>query len=344
MKKGLVTNLLLLLLTCSNTLHAQFKPPTGPVFDAMVKAYVASFSTGETDGVKAQLPAMEKAFPGHPYTIFFQAFYQHASGNDLQAAMKGYSDAIRLMPEFSDPYVKRASLFADRGMYERAVADIDKAILAEGKNADAGMYSDRADFKMAANDVAGAFEDMKRAISLAPSVARFYRGASNIAFKLGNQAAMEPLFTTALNGTQSGNGEIHMEYATYLMRSQQLDKAGSAYKKAMAGAGFIPTSKDYNTAGIIAYKLKDYPAAALLLDKGIALDGRDADMICNRASVAIDQQKWEEVYQYAQKALAADAKNASANMMMAIGIKRTNRGDALAASYEAKAKQFEAGN
>ena len=55
----------------------------------------------------------------------------------------------------------------------------------------------------------------------------------------------------------------------------------------------------------------------------------------------MEQKAWEDVYTYAKKAIAVNPKNAMANMMMAIGISRTNRGEALAAEYEAKAKALE---
>ncbi len=333
---------LLLAVLLPSVLFSQYKPPTGPAFDAMVKEYVASFKTGDTEGIKAKLPAMEKAWPDHPYTLFFQAFYNHASGKDIQAAMKGYSEAIRMMPEFSDPYIRRAGLFADRGMYERAVADLDKAIAAEGKDVYASLYSDRGDYKYAAGDTKGGFDDMVQAIALSPAEPRYYRGAMNLAFAMGNPAAAQDLFTRAVNGSQSGNAAVRMEHAAFLLRRQQFAEADVQSQKAIATSGFQPDAKQYNNAGIIAYRLKDYTRAASLLEKGIALDPADADMICNRASVAIDKQEWEEVYKYAQKAIAANPDNAQANMMMAIGVKRTGRGDALAATYEARAKKLEA--
>lgn len=317
-----------------------YKAPTGPAFDAMLKAYSASFQTGDAEGIRKALPALEQAYPGHPYTLYFQAFYYHASGKDIPAAMKGYSDAVRLMPDFSDPYIRRASLFADKGMFDRAVSDMDKAIAAEGEAANAGMYSDRADFKLQAGDAAGALADFRKAVALAPGEAKFYRGVANTALRAGDATSATAIFKTALSGAQKGNGSIAAAYGDFLLRQQQWKEADEQYSLAFRAAGFKPGAKDYNSAGIAAYKLKDYPRAAALLDKGIALDPKDAAMICNRASVAIDQQQWPEVYTLAQQALAADANSSLANMMMAVGIKRTGRGDALAADYEAKAKRL----
>ena len=126
------------------------------------------------------------------------------------------------------------------------------------------------------------------------------------------------------------------------MRQQKFADADAQYKLALSSAGFTPSAKDLNTAGIIAMKVRDYPRANTLLERGMALDPSDVGIVLNRASVAMEQKAWEDVYTYAQKAIAVDAASAMANMMMAIGVSRTGRGDALAAEYEAKAKKLEA--
>lgn len=330
-------------LFCCIRLQAQpYKTPTGPAFEALLKAYESAFQSGELGRVRAAMPAMEQAYPGHPYTLYFQGWLRHASGEDATGAMKLYSDAIRLMPELSDPYAMRAALFADKGMHERAIADISKAIEIDGEGAGPGWHSDRADYYLLAGNNDAAVTDFKTAIRKAPAAARYYRGLVNAAFKAGKPDAAVPVFTDALAGLQSGNGALRMEYAALLMRQQKFADADAQSKKALAATGFQPSSQHYNTAGIIAYKLKDYPRAAELLEKGSALDPADADILVNRASVAIDEQKWEEVYGWAQKALAANPRSAMANMMMAVGVKRTGRGDALAAEYEVKAKQLNA--
>jgi tetratricopeptide (TPR) repeat protein len=332
-----------ILFACTSLQAQPYKAPTGPAFNTLLKAYQTAFQTGELKGVQAAMPAMERAYPGHPYTLYFQGWLKHASGEDATGAMKLYSDAIRLMPELSDPYPMRAALFADKGMYERAVADVSKAIEIEGESAGAGWHSDRADYYILTGNNDAAIADFKTAIRKAPADAKYYRGLLNTAFKAGKTDEAVPVFTTALAGAQTGNGAVRMEYASLLMRQHKFADADVQSRRALTAAGFQPSSKDYNTAGIIAYKLKDYPRAASLLEKGIALNPADADIIVNRASVAIDERKWEEVYSWAQKALAASPRNPMANMMMAVGIKHTKRGDALAAEYEAKAKSLDAG-
>lgn len=318
-----------------------FKPPTGAAFDALVKEYTASFGTGSPDGLRAKLPAMEKAYPDHPYTVFFQAFLMHITGDET-GALRSYSEAIRLMPEFSDPYPMRATLFADKGMYMRAEADMSKAIEIEGENAGAGWYSDRGDYRVKTGNSAGALEDFKMAVSKNPADARYYRGVVSVAIMLDRASEADAMLNAALAGAQKGNAGVRLAYADLLLRQQKFGEADAQYKQALTTAGYKGTSKDYNSAGIAAYKLKEYGRAATLLNKATELDPTDAEILCNLASVAMDEGKWEEVYTYAHKALDAQPSSPMANMMMAVGVKRTGRGDALAAQYEETAKKLAA--
>jgi tetratricopeptide (TPR) repeat protein len=311
-----------------------YKEPTGPAFEAMVKAYAASFTTHSTEDLKAKLPAMEKAYPGHPYTIYFQSFLKQTAG-DEPGALRGYSEAIRLMPEFSDPYAMRAGLLAGKGLYDRAIADMDKAISIEGAKAGAYWYGDRGNYKFDAGDAAGAMADFKKAITIEPAVVKFYRGAVNAAFKLNDPAGVETVFTEALRAND--NPFIRIEYANLLLRQQKWMAADVEFQKALKSASYQADARSLNSAGIAAYKLKDYTRAKNLLTRASSLDPADVEIVINLASVAIDQVQWEEVYLLAQKALKIAPESSRANMIMAVGIKRTGRGEALAAEYEAKA-------
>ena len=151
----------------------------------------------------------------------------------------------------------------------------------------------------------------------------------------------EATFKNALAGSQKTNGAVRAAYAEFLLNKKEFAASAIQYSAAFATPGFVPNAKDCNAAGTAAYKIKNYPGAIKYFDQGMALDPKDIDMVCNRASVCIDQLDWEGVYKYAQQALAINSNNPLANMLMAVGVKRTNRGDALAAEYEAKANKLE---
>ena len=338
--KNILLSALIVVFAYAGSIAQPYTEPTSAAYKALVKEYVAAFQTGDLTKFKAALPAVEKAHPGHPNTLFFQAFYTEGSGGDHTAAMKGYSDVIRLNPDFTEAYQHRAVLFYRKGMYDRAVADMDKAIETAGKDLYAAMYGDRGEFKYQAGDYPGAFADYTKATGMEPANPKWYIGVANTSIDMKNPAASEAVFKAALDGGQSSNGGIRAAYGNLLMRTQKFAEADAQCKLAFSASGFSPDAKDLNTAGIVAMKMRDYGRASGLLERGMAKDPTDVDIVLNRASVAIEQKAWEDVYNYAQKAIAVDPKSAMANMMMAVGISRTNRGDALAAEYEAKAKKL----
>lgn len=339
--RTLLLTAIIMLVTQAKGTAQPYTEPTSPAYKTLVKEYVAAFQTGNLAKFKTALTAVENAHPGHPNTLYFQAFYIEASGGDLTAAMKGYSDVIRLKPDFTEAYQHRAGLFYKKGMDDRAVVDMDKAIEYAGKDVYAAMYADRGEFKAAAGDNTGAFSDYKKAAELEPANPKYYRGMANTAIDMRNPAIAEAVFSAALGSTQSNNGSIRAAYANLLMREQKFAEADAQCKLILSLSGYAPDAQDLNTAGIVAMKMRDYPRANMLLERGIAKDPSDVNIAVNRASVAMEQKAWEDVYTYAKKAIAVNPKNAMANMMMAIGISRTNRGEALAAEYEAKAKALE---
>lgn len=337
-------SIILLFLYCIPLqLKAQpYKEPVSPAYSKLLKAYEQSFVTHNLDDFKNALPLAEKAHPGHPYVIYFRAWLNHATGEDMVAALRGYSEAIRLMPELSDPYPMRASLFSEKGLYDKAIADMDKAIAIEGKSASADWYSDRAEYKLRAGNAKAAFDDFALAINKSPSTPRFYTGLVNTAFEQKNTEAAVAIFTSTLQGPLKNNGDILMAYGNLLMRMQKMNEADVVMQKSFADPNFKPDGKDYNSAGIVAYRLKDYPRATLLFDKAIALSPNDVGFLCNRASLAIDLKAWDDVYTYANRAITANPNNALANGMMAVGVKFTGRGEALSNEYYEKAKKLEA--
>jgi len=305
----------------------------------MIKAYFS----GVSSEIKEKYGTLEKAFPGNVYTKFFHAYISDMQG-DVDGALREYSEVIRLAPEVTEAYVYRGKIFGDKGMYDRGIADVSKAIEIEGKETPAFFYTTRGDIYGLAKKYEASIADFKQSILLLPSKAENYVGFINMAFAAGNTTELESILSDAVNGAQADNPGVNLAYADFLLRTKRFKEADEIYTKVINRNGYIAEGEDYNRASIAAYRLKNYYNAALLLEKAISLSPRNVDFIVNRASIAIDEGKWEDVYTWAQKAVAMDANHARANMMMAVGIKRTGRGDALSAEYEAKAKRLEAEN
>ncbi len=337
MQKSFLLLLLAVFLTAFSATAQTTKRPTGAAWDRAVKAYVAK----DLEGIKKELPALEKAYSGNGYIQFFRALYNDMNGGDKTGSMRAYSEIIKTAPDVTDVYVQRAALFSDKGMYDRAVADMDKAIEIDGAETAPVWYMSRAEYRAFAGNNEGAMADFQQVIKMVPAHAPLYRGLANTARAAGKSEVAAAAFTSALAGGQKDNAGIRTAYGEFLLQEKRFADAETQYKIALAQSGFTPTAKDYNNAGLAAYKLKKLAEAARLFEKGMATDSKDVDIIGNRASVCIDQQDWECVYKYALQAISVNPQSAMANMYMAVGVKRTNRGDALAAEYEAKAKKLE---
>jgi len=322
------------------TKTAETDLPKGPAYDAVVQAYLHN----DPDVAAEKFPAYERLYPTHLHTLFFKAWIADQKDGDRDGALRSYSAIISKDSTFADAYVWRSKLFWNKGLDDRAISDINKAIKAEGEKAPAQYFTIRADYYFSANNFNAALDDFKHAAQLAPAHPANYIGFMRAAFEAGKSSEMETLITSAVNGSQRNNPDLHFVYGTFLMQSKRFKESDVVYTKAFALSGADPDGNDYNNASIVAYKLKDYSKATLLSDKAIAMAPKKIEFLFNRASIAMDQQQWETVYQWAQQALGMDAESAYANMLMAVAVKRTNRGDALSAEYEAKAKQLEKNN
>ncbi len=315
------------------------KEPTGPAYAAVLKYY----RSGEAAKFMEALPALEKAHPASPWTLYFQSFVKQMSHEDPAGALKGYSDVIRLLPdEFGDAYLHRAELLADKGLEERAVADMTKAIALASPKVPAFYYELRADYQAGSGHDAEAIADFKKAIAIDGAAAKSYQGLVNLSQKAGTETETAALLVKALAGPQAANAPVRLAYAGLLTRTQQWPAADAEYDRALATAGFKPTAQDLSNAGVAARNVPNFSKAEALLERAIKLDPRNVDYVTNRASLAVDQQQWEAVHTWAQAALTVNDNDPMANMLMAVGIMRTNRGQAAAEAYETKAKRLEA--
>lgn len=50
----------------------------------------------------------------------------------MSEALRGYSEVIKSAPDLSDPFIFRAIIFNEKGMYQKAIDDMTKAIELEG--------------------------------------------------------------------------------------------------------------------------------------------------------------------------------------------------------------------
>ncbi|MBL0068250.1 MAG: hypothetical protein IPP39_07075 [Chitinophagaceae bacterium] len=325
-----------ILLSGLNTINAQTNPPTGPAADKAIKAY----SEGKLNELAAAMPTLKKAYPNHPYTIFFAAHVADRLDNNVSEALRGYSEVIKSAPDLSDPFIFRAIIFNEKGKYQKAIDDMTKAIELEGDKMP-NNFTLRGNIYANAGNDSEAYQDFKKAISLSPNLASNYRGIMNTGLLTGRKDEIISILSNAVNGSEAQNGSVWEVWGDVNLRTKQFATADKAYGKAIALDATNANADCYNSAAIAALNTNQFVKAKQLAEKAISLAPKNHLFYCNRSEISIQDKTWEEVYTWAQKALQVNEKSARANLLMAIGVKRTNRGDALSAEYEKKSKQLQ---
>ncbi|MFN8250826.1 MAG: hypothetical protein U0V75_03005 [Ferruginibacter sp.] len=319
------------------TANAQTKAPTGAAADKAIKAY----SEGKLDDLTAALPALEKIHPTHPYTIFFKAYVADVKDDNVNEALKGYSEVIKSAPDVMEAYMYRSRIFDQKGMYQKAIEDMTNAIKYDtDKRWD--LFMMRGEYYASANMNNEAFADFKQAISIAPSFAKNYRGLMNTGLPIGKKDETISILKKAIEGSESANAEVWEVWGDVNLRTKQFSIADKAYDKSQLLSTAHFTADSYNNASIAALNVTNFSKAKQLAEKAVALSPKNGHYYCTRSEISISDKTWEEVYTWAQKALQVNERSVRANKLMAIGVKFTNRGQALSDQYNKRSEQLQA--
>ena len=104
------------------------KAQTNPPSSAIATKTIQAFSTNNLGELAVLVPQFEKAHPEHVYTVFFKAYLADVKDNNVNEALRGYSQVIKLSPDIMEAYFFRCRIFYEKGMYEKALEDITNAI------------------------------------------------------------------------------------------------------------------------------------------------------------------------------------------------------------------------
>ncbi len=334
-----ISNLFILVgfIFLSVALSAQTAPPTGPAAVKAIKAY----SEHKLDDLAAVLPDLIKAHPNHPYTIFFKAYIADNKDNNVSEALKGYSEVIKIAPDIMEAYFFRARIFNEKGMYEKAIEDMSNAIKYDDSKA-SNLYTMRGEIYSSAGKNTEAYNDFKQAIVFSPALATNYRGLMNTGLKANRIDDAAATIRKAIEGTESKNASVWEVWGDMNLRTKQFAVADKAYDISFTLIGAKPTADSYNSAAIAALNTNNFSKAKRLAEEAVQEDPKGYLYYCTRSEISVQDKTWEEVYTWAQKALQVNEKSARANKLMAIGVKRTNRGEALSKEYDFKSKKYEA--
>ncbi|BAY82729.1 TPR repeat-containing serine/threonine protein kinase [Calothrix parasitica NIES-267] len=218
--------------------------------------------------------------------------------SEYKQAIKLFSQAIRINPEYSSAYNLRGDAYYNLGNYEKSQQDSSAAIRNNPK--DANAYYDRGFSLYFAGEFNGAIIDYNQAIKLNPDFANAYYGRGLARYEIKenekaiqdlNQAiAINPKFTSAY----FQRGIIRREMGEKLEGIKDFDEAIKINKK---------YTEAYYERGKTRYSLNEKPAAKKDFSKVIELDSTYIDAYIARADIHTDLGYPKQAYEDYEKAI-----------------------------------------
>ena len=290
---------------------------------------------------ETSLKALQATMPNDADVLYYTGFYNYFFEKNDILALQNFSRAIALKPTLGKAYIGRAKLLAEKGLYEKAAADI--SVIVDAVKSDAGLYILRGGYYFKNLDYPAALSDFLNAIALKPNNPDYYNEAANTYTAQGNSSAADALFAKGFTVSGMDVQTLQCYYGKYLVGQKRFAEAVTQYKKAFAGNPANLYSDDYNNAAIASYKTNDLATAERYADIAIKTDPDCVSCYLNGASVAIDRQDWSKLLTLARTALKLAPDNPNVNMLMAVGLSRTGN-TAEGKQYQEKAKALHTKN
>ena len=176
--------------------------------------------------------------------------YEH-----YEKAVRHYTEALKLKPDFTDAYNNRGNIYNKKGDFDTAIQDYDRAISLNTKYADA--YNNRGAAYYHKGDFDTAIQDYDRAISLNTKYADAYSNRGAVYYHKGD-------FDTAIQDYNTAI-ELNPEHVEI-----------------------------YNNRGL-AYSAKgDFDTAIQDFSKAIALNSEYPEVYCNRGVARLHLREWKK--------------------------------------------------
>ena len=313
-----------IILSSLSTASAQItKPESKKLWAAVTASYNAA--TAEADFKKAEnlSSLMEKKYPNDPSVLVSRGVYYYSFLDEENKALTAFSKALKVKPGYAQAYLYRAKLLAKKGVYEKAIADLNVVLQQDSKNTDA--LTDRGGYFFAIKKYDSALVDFQSVINLAPEKPSGYNDAANTLQILNRKGEASALFTTALARPSSDSAALLSFYGKHLMGENNFADAVKQYQKAIVLSGNKLYAEDYNNAGVSSYKIKADIWAHMYFDEAIKISPDNLNYYDNKASVYLDSKDWNGLIKMAFAMLQLNPNNAKANMLMYVGLVKSGR-------------------
>ncbi|MEO1376533.1 MAG: tetratricopeptide repeat protein [Cyanobacteria bacterium J06635_10] len=242
---------------------------------------------------------------------YARQLYQQGIANyekaEYKEAIKLFSQAININPEYSSAYNSRGDAHYRLGNYEKSQQDSSAAIRHNPN--DANAYYDRAFSLYSVGEYNGAIVDYNQAIKLNPEYASAYYGRGLARYQirenskaiadLNKAIKIDPKFTLAY----FQRGIIHREIGNKIKAISDFDSAIKINPK---------YTEAYYERGKTRYAFNEKNAAKKDFTKAIELDSKFVEAYVARADVSNDLGYPKQAYEDYEKAIEMNPKNAKA--------------------------------
>ena len=199
--------------------------------------------------------------------------------NEYNAAIRDYTKAIEIQPDYADAYYNRGNAYRRKGEWEQAIKDYNTAI--QFKPDDASNYYNRGLAYYKKGDSDRAIQDYSKALVLDPEHADAYYNRGNAYRRKGEWTHALQDFTRAI--------EIQPNYTNaYNNRGATYGKIGdwtSAFQDSNTAIKLDPEHADaYTNRGVAYRKLGEFDRAIQDYDRVIQLKPKSADAYYNRGN------------------------------------------------------------
>ncbi|MBD2519621.1 tetratricopeptide repeat protein [Nostoc sp. FACHB-973] len=246
-------------------------------------------------GVYNQLPQFNA-------TAAFNKGLQKYEKKDNSGAIRDFTDAIKINPNYAEAYYGRANAQFYAGNYQRSVEDATKAIEIKGNYAEA--YSRRCAAYVLLQNFQQAENDCTKALDSDQKYGDAYFHRANARRNLNNKEGALADFTKFIDLNLDDPQAYINRGVLYIEKFQDYDKAIADYNQALklAGTKSHITAIAYDGRGNALAAQQKLPAALEDFNKAIESKGDFAQAYFNRGRVYAELDKREEAIQDFQKA------------------------------------------
>ena len=225
----------------------------------------------------------------------YEAFYRGLSAmdkGDFDKAIKDFTTAIELKPDFFVAYNNRGAAYGEKHDFDKAIQDFSTTI--EIKPDYATAYNNRGNAYSRKGDFDTAIQNYDKAIELKPDYATAYNNRGNAYGDLGDfDTAIQDLTTTI--EIKPDFAEAYNNRGTAYGGKRDFDTAIKDYDKAIE---IKPDyAEAYNNRGIAYVEKRDFDTAIQNFTTAIEIKPDDADAYCGRGVAYVGKRDFDTAIQ-----------------------------------------------